>query len=121
MANCRSRIAFQPSHEDAETLAKGSDSQLMPEDFTSLPAYHIYASLYAHGRAQPYVSGRTLPASAACNDSARLRRQSAQAYGRNAQDIEAEFRKWQGIQATEANSKHTEAEPVGVRRRGSHA
>ena len=117
LANCRSRISFQPSREDAETLSKLSDSQLMPEDFTSLPAYHIYASLYAHGQVQPYVSGRTLPAPAAGNNPLRLHAESAQRYGRSAAEIETQFTAWQHTETHDA----TDNERIGVRRRGDHA
>jgi hypothetical protein len=95
LANCRSRISFQPSQDDAETLSKTSNNLLTPQDFTTLPAYHMYASLYDNNQVQPYVSGRTLPAPAATNNSKKLREQSAQRYGRPVSEIEAQFAHWQ--------------------------
>lgn len=114
LANCRSRIAFQSSREDGETLAKLSGGLLMPEDFTSLPAHHAYISLYGEGRAQPYASGRTLPAPKAASDPMRLRARSARAYGRPAAEIEAAFRAWQSAEEGEINAK---TERIGARRR----
>ena len=95
LANCRSRISFQPSQDDADTLSKTSNSLLTPQDFTTLPAYHMYASLYDNNQVQPYASGRTLPPPAAINNSRRLREISAQHYGRPASEIEARFAQWQ--------------------------
>ena len=48
LANARSRVCFQLSHEDAAQLAKGH-RELGPEDFTSLGQYQVYASLFARG------------------------------------------------------------------------
>ena len=97
LANCRSRIGFQLAREDAEAIAKTAGGLLEPEDFTGLTAYHVYASIYDAGRVQPYASGRTLPAPAICCDAARLRRQSAEHYGRPADEIEAQFASWQAL------------------------
>jgi hypothetical protein len=119
LANCRSRIAFQPAREDAEALAKTSDGLLMAEDFTALPAYHIYASLYANSQTQPYMSGRTLPPTSPTNDARRLRTQSARRYGRSITAVEAEFTSWQN--PMETTNHPVTSEQVGVRRRSDHA
>jgi len=111
MTNCRSRIGFQLARDDAEALAKTSSGLLEPEDFTGLAAYHVYASIYDAGRGQPYASGRTLPAPAICRDAARLRRQSAERYGRPADEIEAQFGQW----ASTATQRHEIAETIGMR------
>jgi hypothetical protein len=97
MANCRSRVVFQTSHDDAVTFAKESGGRLEPVDFTDLPAYQVYASLLEHGQAQPYASGRTLPPSPAISDAAALRKASAVRYGRPPHEIEARFRDWSDL------------------------
>lgn len=93
LTNCRSRIVFQTSNSDAKTFADQTNgsTQLQAEDFTSLPAFHAYVSLYDAGQTQPYASGRTLPAPAPCTDPDRLRTASAKRYGRAVADIEAGF------------------------------
>lgn len=119
LANCRSRIAFQPSREDAELLAKTSDGLLTAEDFTALPAYHIYASLYTNGQTQPYMSGRTLPSTNPTNNPRRLRIQSASQYGRSITEVETEFTSWHN--PIETTNHPVASDQVGVRRRRHHA
>ena len=48
LANARSRICFQLSHQDAVTIAKSS-FRLEARDFENLAPYHIYAKLVAGG------------------------------------------------------------------------
>jgi hypothetical protein len=104
LANARSRVVFQASPDDAAVFAKaalsgqtagvGEAERLTPADFTSLPAFQVYASLFAGGQTQPYASGRTLPPPAPSANPAELRRGSARRYGRTAEEIEAEFAAW---------------------------
>jgi hypothetical protein len=91
LTNCRSRVAFQTSHDDAQTLARESGGRLEADDFTALPAFHVYASLLEHGQVQPYASGRTLPPPPVTADANGLRRASAARYGRTPAEIEAGF------------------------------
>lgn len=85
LANCRSRVAFQLSRDDAKVLASGATGRLeqrpATDDFTALPAFHVYASLFEAGAVQPYVSGRTLPLNRPTTDPEVLRSQSAETYG----------------------------------------
>jgi len=60
-ANARSRICFQLNAADARAMASGQ-SAISPEDFSALPAYHIYAALLRGNSLQPWASGVTLPA-----------------------------------------------------------
>jgi hypothetical protein len=91
--NCRSHIVFQSSIEDATTFAKTSNGPqtLTPADFTGLPAFHIYASIFADNQIQPYTSGQTLPPPAAIRNPAQLRAASTKSYGRTIEEIEAGF------------------------------
>lgn len=117
LANCRSRISFQPSQDDADTLSKTSNNLLTPQDFTTLPAYHVYTSLYDNNRVQPYASGRTLPPPTITNNSKKLRESSAQQYGRTVSEIEARFANWQTPNNTQPVS---EAGARGMRIRDNH-
>lgn len=90
LANARSRIAFQLSHADAVTVAKGHP-ELTPDDLTALDAYHVYASLHAAGKAQPFASGVTLPPGPAISNPATVRERSRAQYGRPLDEIEASF------------------------------
>jgi hypothetical protein len=57
LANTRSRVCFQLAPEDAGLLAR-SQAELEAEDFTSLGAFEVYASLFANGRVTPFASDR---------------------------------------------------------------
>jgi len=91
LANCRSRVAFQLSRDDAKVMASGAtgrpEQRPASDDFTALPAFHVYASLFEAGAVQPYVSGRTLPLSKATTDPRTLRSQSAEAYGYRSEPV----------------------------------
>ncbi|MEO1060551.1 MAG: hypothetical protein AAFZ07_03965 [Actinomycetota bacterium] len=89
-ANARSKILFQLSAEDARAFTR-HDPILTAADLQSLPAYEAYARLVADGAVQPWCSIRTLPPEEAVHDPQRLRRVSADRYGRDRKEIDAEL------------------------------
>lgn len=88
--NARSRVCFQLQAGDAKEMTAGQ-SVLTIEDFTKLPAHHVYASLVRNNAVQPWASGVTKPAPAPTTDPAEIRRLSRQRYGQPIADIEASF------------------------------
>jgi hypothetical protein len=66
-------------------------SVLQIEDFTRLPAHHVYASLVRDNAVQPWASGVTKPAPAPSSNPAEIRRLSRERYGQPVADIEARF------------------------------
>lgn len=88
--NARSRICFQLQAGDAKEMTAGQ-SVLTVEDFTRLPAHHVYASLVRNNAVQPWASGVTKPAPPATSDPADIRRLSRERYGQPLADIEASF------------------------------
>ncbi|SCX28106.1 type IV secretory system conjugative DNA transfer family protein [Mycolicibacterium fluoranthenivorans] len=88
--NARSRICFQLQAGDAKEMTAGQ-SVLTVEDFTKLPAHHVYASLVRDNSVQPWASGVTKPAPAPSSDPATIRRLSREHYGQPLTDIEASF------------------------------
>jgi hypothetical protein len=88
--NARSRICFQLQAGDAKEMTAGQ-SLVAVEDFTKLPAHHVYASLVRDNAVQPWASGITKPAPAPSSDPADIRRRSRQRYGQPIKDIEAGF------------------------------
>jgi hypothetical protein len=90
LANARSRVCFQLSHEDAVHFSKGHP-ELKPDDFTSLGQYEVYASLFAGGSVKPYASGQTLSPVPPVSDPAQLRDKSRSRYGRSLDEVEAGF------------------------------
>ncbi|WP_433578544.1 type IV secretory system conjugative DNA transfer family protein [Nocardia brasiliensis] len=89
-ANARNRITFALNADDAKAAAAGQ-SVLTPEDFTALPAHHVYARLVRNNTMQPWVSGVTQAPPPATSDAEEIRRLSRERYGRPMQDIEAGF------------------------------
>lgn len=88
--NARSRICFQLQAGDAREMAAGQ-SILSAEDFMSLPAFHVYASLIRDNSVQPWASGVTNPPPPETSDPDEIRRLSRQRYGQPLADIEAGF------------------------------
>jgi hypothetical protein len=89
LANAQSRAAFRLGGEDARALA--ADSNLDPEDFRELPAYHCYAQLVAESAPQPWASAETSPAPLARRDANEVRRASTATYGALRSVVEAEL------------------------------
>ena len=88
--NARSRICFQLQAGDAKEMAAGQ-SVLSVEDFTRLPAHHIYASLVRDNAVQPWASGVTRPATEPTSNPSEIRRLSRQRYGQPRKQIEESF------------------------------
>lgn len=88
--NARSRICFQLQAGDAKEMTAGQ-SALSIEDFTRLPAHHVYASLVRDNAVQPWASGVTKPAPEPTSDPADIRRRSRQRYGQSVAEIETSF------------------------------
>ncbi|MCX2934671.1 type IV secretory system conjugative DNA transfer family protein [Mycobacterium sp. CVI_P3] len=88
--NARSRVCFQLQAGDAKEMTAGQ-SVLAVEDFTRLPAHHVYASLVRDNAVQPWASGVTKPAPAPSSDPAAIRRLSRERYGQPLADIENGF------------------------------
>jgi len=88
--NARSRICFQLQAGDAKEMTAGQ-SVLSIEDFTRLPAHHIYASLIRDNSVQPWASGVTKAAPEVTSDPEEIRRLSRERYGQPIVEIEARF------------------------------
>ncbi|WP_338773028.1 type IV secretory system conjugative DNA transfer family protein [Nocardia vulneris] len=88
--NARNRVAFALNADDAKAAAAGQ-SALTAEDFTSLPAHHVYARLIRDNTMQPWVSGVTQDSPPKTSDPEDIRRLSRKHYGRPMQEIEAGF------------------------------
>ena len=121
LANCRSRVAFQLPQADAGTLAKGAVGQAeqrpAAEDFTALPAYHVYASLFDQGQVQPYASGQTLPLGKAIIDPDVLRLASGERYGMTRDAVEAELAGEKSNEVPTADPEILSSESQSGRRR----
>jgi hypothetical protein len=109
--NIRNRVAFQLNATDARAMAAGQ-SVIAPDDFTALPAYHVYAQLMNGNSLQPWASGRTLPPPPKSSDPDDIRRRSRQQFGQSLDVVEAEFTRI-------ADSGGITDGPTGRRRRQS--
>lgn len=90
LANARSRVCFQLSHEDARAIAATS-AELSAEDLQALPRFEAYASLVHGGASQPFASGITNAPADRSIDPAIVRARSRKAYGRPIAEVEAEL------------------------------
>lgn len=88
--NARSRICFQLQAGDAKEKTAGQ-SMLSVEDFTQLPAHHVYASLVRDNAVQPWASGVTRPAPEPLSNPEDIRRSSRERYGQPLDEVEAGF------------------------------
>jgi hypothetical protein len=88
--NARSRVCFQLHPGDAKDMAAGQ-SVISIEDFTTLPAYHVYASLVRDNAVQPWASGVTNSPPPTTSDANEIRRLSRDHYGQPLDQIEAGF------------------------------
>ncbi len=109
LANARSRVCFQLSHEDAKMIAAGS-SEVTTDDLQGLGLYETYSSLVAEGNATPFASGRTHEPPATTGEATKVRAGSRSSYGRDLQDTEAE------LAALIAGGSSPEEAPIGRRR-----
>lgn len=87
-ANARNKIYFELSSADAKEIA-ASTRDLSPQDFSTLPRFHIYASLIHHGRRTGWVSGTTLPPPQPSGNELALRARSQEKYGTPTEQTEA--------------------------------
>ncbi|GAA1344262.1 type IV secretory system conjugative DNA transfer family protein [Arthrobacter roseus] len=86
-ANCRSRVFFQMAARDARAaaaMAPGLDA----EDFTALPARHLYAQLVHQGTVTDWASGRTLTTPRKAANVADIKARSRRQYGQPVDAIE---------------------------------
>lgn len=109
LANARSRICFQLSHEDAKLIAAGS-GEVTTDDLQSLGLYEIYSSLVAEGNVTPFASGRTCEPPAVTGEAGAVRSKSRASYGRDLEEIEAE------LASLIAGSSSPDEAPIGRKR-----
>ncbi|MHB9149804.1 MAG: type IV secretory system conjugative DNA transfer family protein [Thermoleophilia bacterium] len=110
LANARSRVCFQLSHEDAKLVAATTDD-LAAFDLQGLGRYEAYVSLVADGNVTGFASARTLAPTASVSDPAAVRAVSRTRYGQDLADIEA------GIAGLVAGAPDHDEHPIGRRRR----
>ncbi|PSR58689.1 MULTISPECIES: type IV secretory system conjugative DNA transfer family protein [Nocardia] len=110
--NARSRITFQLQAGDAKNMAEGQ-SVLVPQDFGTLPAHHVYASLMRDNSVQPWASGVTLPPPPEISDPEEIRRLSRERYGQPLDEIERGFAEL----LDQVNGSSTSIGGAGARRR----
>lgn len=114
-ANARNKIVFGLNAGDAHDMAAMA-TNLDANDFMLLPRYGIYAHLMDGGHSTGWISGRTTPALPAISDPAQLKAASAEAFGRPADQIEAEVLHAIGL-TTDQTHSNKDGEPVGRRAR----
>lgn len=102
-ANARNKIIFGLNAEDASDLAKQAP-ELDTQDFMYLPRFGVYTTLIQDGSSTGWFSARTLPADSPTSDPVEMRARSAQKYGRDILDVEAEIRGQTGSTSESAST-----------------
>lgn len=109
LANCRSKIVWQLSADDARLLAREFHPYLTADDLQGLGPYEVAALIATGGSVAPPLTGVTLPLCPTLADPDQLRELSRQRWGQDGRAVEAAIRKRQGEQPTPS--------PVGRTRR----
>jgi hypothetical protein len=109
LSNAQSRVAFRLPHEDAVTLAAGS--QLAPEDMEGLGAYEAYAQLVAGDSVQRWFSVKTEPLPEPTSDPEAIKAASREAFGVDRTEVEA------ALLALVRGDRRPAGDDVGRRRR----
>lgn len=86
----KNKVVFGVNAADAKSMAAMAP-ELEPVDFMSLPRYQIYTSFMSGGQSTGWIQGRTFPAPVATRQAVELRAKSMAAYGKPAEEIEAEY------------------------------
>ena len=90
-ANIKNKIVFGLSMDEAREIASETNL-LSPDDFHSLPPYHIYARLPLLNNMLSWVSGITNPTSVSNRNLTELYAKSLTTYGTNTLHLEDNFK-----------------------------
>ena len=115
-ANCRSKIVFGLNSKDAKVMAAMAP-ELTPEDFMSLPRYHIYTSFQCKGKATGWVRGQTLPPPTATQDAAHLRARSQATYGAPITQVDEDYLNIFTNHNSSTSGESPEDTPIGRKKR----
>lgn len=109
LANARSRICWRPAKDDSKALADVLG--VSTDTLMRLPAYHAVAQVLVDNTPSTPFAVKTLPLPAPTSDPDALRKTSAERYGVDPVQLDAQLlERWQGSQAPPDG-------PVGLTRR----
>ena len=115
-ANCKNKICFGLDMNDAQDMARQAP-ELMPEDFYSLPQYHIYVKLHNGGNLTNWLLGKTFAPAPKTGNYTDLVAQNAVKYGVTISEIEAQIAKQFGYSEFNSNDKADQIPPRNIGRR----
>ena len=115
-ANCKNKICFGLDMNDAQDMARQAP-ELMPEDFYSLPQYHIYVKLHNGGNLTNWLLGKTFAPAPKTGNYTDLVAQNAVKYGVTISEIEAQLAKQFGYSEFNSNDKADQIPPRNIGRR----
>ena len=115
-ANCKNKICFGLDMNDAQDMARQAP-ELMPEDFYSLPQYHIYVKLHNGGNLTNWLLGKTFAPAPKIRNYMDLVVQNAVKYGVAISEIEAQLAKQFGYSEFNSNDKTDQIPPRNIGKR----
>ncbi len=115
-ANCKNKICFGLDMNDAQDMARQAP-ELMPEDFYSLPQYHIYLKLHNGGNLTNWLLGKMFAPAPKTGNYTDLVAQNAVKYGVTISEIEAQIAKQFGYSEFNSNDKADQIPPRNIGRR----
>lgn len=110
LANCRSKVIFQPTADDARILEREFRPFLTAEDLQGLRRFEVVAQLAANQQVMPPATGVTMPPPEETGSADAALNYSRERYGRDRSGIEAAMRA--------RHDSTPEPAPIGRRRRG---
>lgn len=105
LANCRNKIVFQTSAQDATALAREFGPTVEPDDLLELGPRQVIASISRDGRVLPPATAVTLPLPRRTSRGEHIRRLSRERYGRDRAEVEAAIRARQDVRPEGAIGK----------------
>ncbi len=99
LANCRSKITWQTTAQDARTFEAELKPYVSAEDLQHLGQYEVIAQLAVGQRVMPPVTAKALPPPPLTHNEAKAIAWSRQHYGRPRLEVEAEIRRRHQVHA----------------------
>jgi hypothetical protein len=111
LANTRTKVVFQTSAADANTLAREFAPYLSPADLQTLEPHEVALMVPAGSHATAPVTGITLPPPPSLGTATRIRKQARTRYGRPVAEVEQAIRSRHAVHPSGPIRRKRRSEP----------